>query len=105
MQDIDQWKQKGEVRKKVREVGETSEVAGSSDQCQGPWEIKQNKKWEKTSRFVWKDTTGDFPVVILPCATVDAGYQIPPPIEEVSGEKMNIDHSSHELEREGSNRK
>lgn len=44
MQDIDQWKQKGEVRKKVREVGEKSEVAGSSDQCQGPWEIKQNKK-------------------------------------------------------------
>lgn len=44
MQDIDEWKQKGEVRKKVREVGEKSEVAGSSDQCQGPWEIKQNKK-------------------------------------------------------------
>lgn len=56
----------GRRRKKVREVGEKSEVAGSSDQCQGPWEIKQNKKWQKTSGFVWKDTTDNFPMVILP---------------------------------------
>lgn len=37
-----------------------------------------------------------------PGTTVDAGYQIPPQIEEMSGEKINLDHSSYELEREGS---
>lgn len=37
-----------ERKEKVREVGEKSEVAGSSDQCPVPWEVQKNKKYEKT---------------------------------------------------------
>lgn len=56
-------REKGAVRKEVREVGEKSEVASGSNECQVPWEIKQNKKWEEISGFGWKDTADNFSVV------------------------------------------
>lgn len=47
-------------------MGEKSEAATSGGQCQVLWEVKLNKKWEKTLGVGWKDTIDDFPVVNLP---------------------------------------
>lgn len=76
----------GRVREKVRAVGERSEAAGGSDQRQGPWEVQRGK----TSGFGWKVLLMTSQWSLSPSSTVDAGYQVPPQIEDMSSEKVNL---------------